>query len=137
MPAIGGRIRDARPQNWLLASHHQRRPDAVRWPEVLEQVPARMVPRVAVEEGRTVNRLVVHNREPHDVYIGRPSVWGNPFRIGCDGTRADVIHKYRQWLTAQPILMERAKRELRGKVLGCWCAPQACHGDVLVEVANG
>ncbi len=71
-----------------------------------------------------------------DIYIGRPGPWGNPFRVGRDGTRADVIAKHRAWFLQQPALIERARRELRGKTLGCWCAPAACHGDVLAEVAN-
>jgi hypothetical protein len=79
---------------------------------------------------------VVHcKRAKHDVYIGRPSKWGNPFEIGKDGDRETVIRKYREWVVTQPHLMA-ALPELRGKVLGCWCAPQACHGDVLVSLAN-
>jgi len=79
---------------------------------------------------------VVHcKRSKHDVYIGRPSKWGNPFEIGKDGDRAEVIQKYREWVATQPNLMA-ALPELRGKVLGCWCAPKACHGDVLVSLAN-
>lgn len=87
---------------------------------------------------RLVKMLVVHcKREQFDVYIGRPGFWGNPFVIGKDGNRAEVIAKYRRWLMERPDRIERAKRELRGKVLGCFCAPLACHGDVLAEVANG
>lgn len=79
---------------------------------------------------------VVHcKREHYDVYIGRPSKWGNPFAIGRDGTRAEVIEKFRAHLESSPHLMA-ALPELRGKVLGCWCTPQACHGDVLLELAN-
>ena len=79
---------------------------------------------------------VVHcKRHTYDVYIGRPSKWGNPFAIGADGTREQVIKKYRRWLIAQPALMA-ALPELRGKTLGCWCAPQACHGDVLADLAD-
>lgn len=70
------------------------------------------------------------------VLIGRPSVWGNPFRIGRDGTRAEVIEKFRAYLAARPDLIDRARRELRGRHLGCWCAPLACHGDVLAEIAE-
>lgn len=82
-------------------------------------------------------KFVVHcKHEKHDVYIGRPSIWGNPFVIGRDGTRAEVIRKYEEWLRTKPHLIERAKRELKGKVLGCWCAPAACHGDVLAHIAN-
>lgn len=82
--------------------------------------------------------LVVHcKRDQYDVYIGRPSIWGNPFHLTDESRRAEVIRCYRDWLLAQPSLMERAKRELRGRRLGCWCAPKDCHGDVLAEIANG
>ena len=70
------------------------------------------------------------------VYIGRPSKWGNPFVIGKDGSREEVIDKYRAWLLTQPAKVEEAKRELAGKDLVCFCAPKGCHGDVLIEVAN-
>ena len=69
-------------------------------------------------------------------YIGRPSKFGNPFVIGQHGTRADVIAKYETWLFSQPALVEACKRELKGKSLVCWCAPLACHGDVLIRIAN-
>ncbi|HTU90417.1 MAG TPA: DUF4326 domain-containing protein [Gemmataceae bacterium] len=79
---------------------------------------------------------VVHcKRARFDVYIGRPSKWGNPFVIGKDGTREEVIAKYEAWFIRQPALMA-ALPELRGKVLGCWCAPHACHGDILARLAD-
>jgi hypothetical protein len=79
---------------------------------------------------------VVHcQRDEYDVYIGRPSKWGNPFEIGKDGTRDDVIRKFREWVVKQPDLMASLP-ELEGKRLGCWCSPQRCHGDVLYELAN-
>ncbi|MDZ4849995.1 MAG: DUF4326 domain-containing protein, partial [Pirellulaceae bacterium] len=81
--------------------------------------------------------MFVHcKRSRFDVYIGRPSKWGNPFVIGRDGDRATVIEKYRAWIIKQPELMS-ALPELRGKVLGCHCAPADCHGDVLMMLANG
>lgn len=52
-----------------------------------------------------------------------------------DGSREDVIAKHRAWLASQPELLN-ALDELRGRDLVCWCAPQACHGDVLIEFAN-
>lgn len=70
-----------------------------------------------------------------DVYIGRPSKWGNPFEIGKDGTRAEVIEKYRAWILTQPNLLSDLG-ELKGKILGCWCSPLPCHGDVLIELIN-
>lgn len=63
-------------------------------------------------------------RQRYVVYVGRPSKWGNPFAIGRDGERDAVI------------VLEDCKRELRNKVLGCWCAPKRCHAEVLVELAN-
>lgn len=70
------------------------------------------------------------------VYVGRPSKWGNPFVIGRDGSRFEVIAKYRAWVIEQPDLMA-SLGELGGRNLACWCAPLACHGDVLIELANG
>jgi hypothetical protein len=80
--------------------------------------------------------LVVDKRQGgYDLYEGRPTIWGNPFVIGEDGTREEVIAKYREYLLGKPELLARLP-QLRGKVLACWCAPKACHGDVLAELAN-
>lgn len=85
---------------------------------------------------KTNSKLIVHHRiDNYDVFIGRPSKWGNPFFVGRDGTRSEVIAKYRVWILKQPHLMA-ALSELRGKVLGCHCAPKRCHGEVLVELSN-
>lgn len=84
-----------------------------------------------------MTNLVVHcKRDSYDVYIGRPGPWGNPFEIGKDGTREEVVQKYAEWLLAQPELVEKAKQELKGKVLGCWCSPKLCHGNILSQIAN-
>jgi hypothetical protein len=64
-----------------------------------------------------------------------PQQVGNPFAIGRDGSRDQVIAKYRAWIVRQPALMA-ALHELRGKNLVCWCAPERCHADVLLELAN-
>lgn len=89
---------------------------------------------------QTVNKTktqVVHcKKSNYDVYIGRPSDWGNPFVIGKDGDRADVIRKYRNWIMRQPDLLARVKKELQGQRIACWCKPEACHGDVLAEIAD-
>ena len=86
---------------------------------------------------RTTTTRVVHcKKEPFDIYIGRPSKWGSPFRIGKDGSREDVIQKYRDWILANSNLMAQLPLELKGKTLGCWCKPNACHGDVLAELAD-
>lgn len=73
-----------------------------------------------------------------DVFIGRPSRWGSPFKIGRDGTREQVIKKYETW--ARLLLKDDADfaarvKALHGKTLGCYCAPLPCHGDVLAKLA--
>ncbi len=79
---------------------------------------------------------VVHcKKDKYDVYIGRGSKWGNPFIIGRDGTRDEVIEKYHQWVIKQSNLMN-SLHELKDKILGCWCSPKACHGDILKQLAN-
>lgn len=84
-----------------------------------------------------MNTCVVNvRREMYDVFIGRPSLWGNPFEIGRDGTREEVIAKYAAWIVTQTWLLSQVHL-LRGQRLGCFCAPRACHGDVLVKLAHG
>lgn len=73
-------------------------------------------------------------RSNYDVYIGRGSKWGNPFVLGQDGNRDEVIEKYREWIITQPQIKDL--EELRGKRLGCFCKPNRCHGDILVELLN-
>ncbi len=77
---------------------------------------------------------VVHcKKSQYDVLIDRTSKWGNPFVIGVDGTRSEVIQKFRDWAINNKKFMESLD-ELDGKVLGCWCKPEACHGDVILEL---
>lgn len=81
--------------------------------------------------------------DPQFVYCGRAmprqglkgSKWANPFKIGIDGDRWEVITKHRTWVQQQPKLMA-ALPELRGKILVCWCRPDGCHCDVLAELAD-
>jgi hypothetical protein len=78
---------------------------------------------------------VVHcKKHRYDIYIGRPSKWGNPFVIGKDGSREDVIKKYEEWIRNERPDLIAALPELKGKVLGCWCSPEKCHGDVLLAL---
>lgn len=79
---------------------------------------------------------------PFDIYIGRGSHWGNPFshRYGTMArykvdTREEAIRCYEEWIRNQPELM-KSLPELKGKVLGCYCKPLTCHGDVLIKLIN-
>jgi hypothetical protein len=73
---------------------------------------------------------------PGSVYVGRPSPFGNPFKLDAEADRADVIARFERWIAGQPVLRARVRTELRGKTLVCWCAPKACHADVLLRIAN-
>ena len=98
-------------------------------------------------EGHVTEGYVINIREidPQDrgidyVYIGRPSKWGNPYshigrlsHVQTCASREDAIFKYEEWIRQQPHLMADLD-ELRGKVLGCYCAPLPCHGDVLLRL---
>ena len=77
----------------------------------------------------------LHSVPPGADYIGRPSIWGNPFVIGKDGTRGEVIAKYEAYLRSRPDLLAKLP-ELAGRPVVCWCFPARCHGDVLVKMAN-
>jgi len=91
----------------------------------------------------TNHTQVVHcKRSDYDIYIGRPSKWGNPFshRDGTSaefkvGSRSEAIQKYEDWILTQPHLMADLI-ELRGKILGCWCVPRQCHGNVLAKLVE-
>jgi hypothetical protein len=77
------------------------------------------------------------------VYVGRvsprhglaESAFANPHRIGQDGDRAEVVAKYRSWLLGRQELLQRL-HELRGRRLACWCSPEPCHADVLIELVD-
>lgn len=72
------------------------------------------------------------------VYVGRPTVFGNPFHMHSEKSRNLVCDQYENWIMApeQLSVRVRIKRELRGKDLVCWCAPKRCHADTLLRIAN-
>ena len=67
--------------------------------------------------------------------VDRRTRWGNPFRIGREGTRAEVIRRYAAYLQTRPDLLA-AVPALRGCTLACWCAPAPCHAEVLRNFAE-
>lgn len=91
--------------------------------------------------GTPPTRVVHCKREKFDVYIGRPSKWGNPFALKPTAhaaefvaSRDEALRRYEEWVRSQPSLMA-ALGELRGKTLGCWCKPKPCHGDILARLS--
>lgn len=77
-----------------------------------------------------------YHKVRYDVYIGRGSDFGNPYVIGVDGDRDEVINKYREYfynrIDKDPSFKLRVEG-LRGKTLACFCKPKACHGDVIID----
>ena len=95
----------------------------------------------------TTSTKVVHcKKSKYDIYIGRPSKWGNPFTHIADkttlakylvSTRSESIEKYKEWIiSGDGNHLLNDLHELKGKILGCWCKPNNCHGDILAELAN-
>ncbi|WP_126975556.1 DUF4326 domain-containing protein [Frigidibacter oleivorans] len=78
---------------------------------------------------------------PNTVKVDRSTRWGNPYQAGADGdgSRDYLVGLYRDYLARpeQAALVDAIRRELRGKNLACWCPHGPCHGDVLLEIANG
>ena len=90
------------------------------------------------QQTKVVNKYA----EEYDVYIGRGSKWGNPFTHKDEtkaeyrvSSREEAIEKYREWIMNQPELLKDL-HELKGKTLGCFCKPKACHGDVLAYLCD-
>lgn len=86
-----------------------------------------------------VIQVVNLHKESFDVYIGRGSKWGNPYKIGVDGSRSDVINKYKDYLKKKIRKREITVAQLAaldGSTLGCFCKPKACHGDVLTKAVQ-
>lgn len=78
-----------------------------------------------------------------DIYIGRKCIkggwdlknskWANPFSVKECGSHKIACKKYKDYILERPDLLNNL-HELKGKVLGCWCKPKPCHGDVLIEL---
>lgn len=93
-----------------------------------------------------MNRIVHCKKEKYDVYIGRPSKWGNPFTHIQDGntlakfvvaSRDEAVEAYREYITnGEGKHLLKDLHELKDKTLGCWCSPKSCHGDILSELVN-
>ena len=98
----------------------------------------------------TTQVVNIRGKKPCDVYIGRKvrftnyedSKWRNIFKIEkvngkeVPGSRKKVIRQYKEYILNQPDLLKLIPIELKDKTLGCWCKPEACHGDILAELAD-
>ena len=92
----------------------------------------------------TTSGINIKSKVSYDVYIGNQvrfhpqkypqSIWVNPYKVKKYG-REKAIQLYREKLLASPLLLSQL-HQLRDKTLGCWCKPDKCHGDVLVELVD-
>lgn len=101
------------------------------------------------------NDLRMWMEDPNNLYIGRRGIvfiqekdgtkarwpkhdspWANPYKVGKEYTRDEAIAKYRSYILEKIQKGEVSLHKLEGKTLGCWCKPDSCHGDVLVELAK-
>lgn len=90
--------------------------------------------------GKVVN---INNGDKYDIYVGRGSKFGNPFSHLPNSsapykvdTREEAIKCFEEWIKEQPELIAAAKKELKNKILGCFCFPLPCHASILLKIAN-
>ena len=79
-------------------------------------------------------KVVNCKKEKYTHYIGRPSVFGNPFQIGKHGDRTKCIRMYKTWVGLQYPILAAINKLPADAILGCWCSPEPCHGDVIVDI---
>ena len=93
---------------------------------------------------KNITKLVNIKNEPYDIYIGRGSKWGCPYTIIKDrptlakeivDSKEEALSKYREYVLGNQELMY-SLHELEGKILGCFCKPEKCHGDILLELLS-
>lgn len=79
-------------------------------------------------------KVVNLRKEKYTVYIGRGSVFGNPFRIGKYGNRENVINFYRLYARINSHLKKAIYKLPKDAILGCYCKPKDCHGDIIIKI---
>lgn len=92
----------------------------------------------------TTEVIHIRDRQPGDIYIGRgghgeSGYFGNPFLVGRDGTREEVLLQFQAYFlvrVAHDPDYRKAVKRLRDKRLVCFCKPKACHGDILAKYAD-
>ena len=96
-------------------------------------------PPAAPAESFALTQVVHCKQDQYDVYIGRPSIFGNLFRMPNEACRNSVVSRYKLYfdrrIKRDPVFKKEVE-SLRGKKLGCFCAPRKCHGDVIAQYLN-
>ena len=114
---------------------------------IIDPTPPVLPPPSARDFGLLIERAAywvvnVKTPAPFDVYVGRANPrfkalgWGNEFLITKAMTREEAVGRFWDAVEADGARLARIRRELRGKMLGCFCAPALCHAHVLVWIAN-
>jgi hypothetical protein len=109
----------------------------------LDWADSELIRKEEVLNGKTVvankktDKALIQWAQENNLYvpIDRTSVWGNPFIFPDDGTRNEVIKNYEWYYEKKPSLQSEINK-LDGKVLGCWCYPEKCHGDIILNILN-
>lgn len=91
-----------------------------------------------------VTKVINLYKQNHDVYIGRAGngrdgYFGNPFPLRAGEERGSTLEKYREYFLKRLETDSEFKEKvlsLQGKTLGCFCSPNACHGDIIAEYVN-
>lgn len=90
-----------------------------------------------------MTKVVNIKNDPYDIYIGRGSPFGNPYSDNPNSqakwiveSRDESIRLYEQWVWNQPSLIKQIRKDLKDKILGCYCKPLNCHGDILMKIAE-
>lgn len=97
--------------------------------------------RFAALPQRIQMRRVKGWRKPEGaIYVGRPTRWGNPYRVGTDGSAAECVARFEQWCRQRraetPDAFAQWLAPLRGHELACWCGSDTpCHADILRRLA--
>lgn len=99
------------------------------------------------------DNLKIWIEDSNNVYVGRAgvvfiekerfpkrqSIFANPFKIGKHGNREELLEKYRKYITEKldnDKSLQEELLKLKGKNLGCWCAPEPCHSNILLELID-
>jgi hypothetical protein len=128
---------DIEPETRNKLSRSEKKPECIMGISKLRRKELQQLTKTRVVNVDSENQI-------YDVYVGRGkerlglrrSKWGNPYEIGKDGTREEVISKHKAWLWKNKELLHDVFTELPGKTLGCHCVPEPCHGDILLKLAN-
>jgi ParB-like chromosome segregation protein Spo0J len=119
----------------LKVEQQKRTAEVAPWPPIEQQLRERLERgETVVVNVQTMAHVTGWARERGLlVMVDRTTEWGNPFKLGDDGERAEVVEKYRRYYLPHKNKLRSMLSSLKGKALGCHCAPAGCHADAIME----